>query len=593
MPENTNILSFVASSSISPLSTLESLPDFLKTDIEKEDFPYFNDLYGKRNIADALYDQVKEDDSVCPLVSLIQERQLEAYVQMQGRTVLRKQGLGLDFAGSACILQADLDAQEMEEGLFLWIEAKAESRLLSSRQNRKLRESEKALYFSVYINGQRQSGLARGASFALPYKDVPQEEIQGLLAAQTLKEAPKEEMKARAEKQAASLWLEEIAPEGRERATAAVEQGVIALSGGSYGFWLALKPENISLPKEKNLTTQSSKQASFSSLNHTRHRIEIFRQNEAFLGFLSLQKVALFHRKKKNLKSSFHPLSREEQQTWEHLPTIEWLGDSMSAGYSFYTKNAEAPVNDAYYGDVTQGHNFRLLHEKPCRFNIFAASGYGILQGFGQKSILPLIYPYQNAFSLTKEEEKEPYFPREKADWIIVHLGTNDLLSESFLGENYNKDLSVFKRALEDFIDQLIQLHKKDTFQSTIEKNLLEQSFLGKDAHEKEPYTKREHENIGQEPSSSEKWVPKEIPLEEKEGIQAPRFLFLYGVMVKENPYNDVIASVLKERGGEAKGYFMRRLPSYTGGIVMHPSLEEQVFLLEACREIFQELQIL
>lgn len=228
------------------------------------------------------------------------------------------------------------------------------------------------------------------------------------------------------------------------------------------------------------------------------HRLELYRENESGLAYVTLESVSV---NGKIVKSKFSN------------PRIEFIGDSITAGYGVYTQGPQR-LTDPFYGDATSGYAFEAAHSLDLNFSILAVSGYGLVAGYGKDHQMRKVYPFTNWFR--DNSEKGLYSFRPPCDIVCINLGTNDWNIIGSTHSDVQVNNAMFYQAVEEFTKQ-IRSYNPDA-----------------------------------------------------------QVVWLYGMMIGESSFQDMIRNAVRDMGGEAEGIYSYALPPGTSGILGHPNLEEQ-----------------
>lgn len=230
-----------------------------------------------------------------------------------------------------------------------------------------------------------------------------------------------------------------------------------------------------------------------------KHKIEFYRQNEAGMGQVKLTNLTI----KGNLLN----------QDYQH-PRLEFIGDSITAGYGLYT-NANFPITDTYYGDATKSYAFLAARDLNADFNILAVSGYGLIAGWGKEKNMVKLFPFTNWFQNQNEGGLHP-FKEQAVDVICINLGTNDWNARG----STETDISVEPGHFNGGIIQFTQLIRQYYPQAKI--------------------------------------------------------VWLYGMILGTNPFDQQIIAATEYLGGEANGIYHLQLPAGRNGLIGHPDASEQ-----------------
>ncbi|WP_082652148.1 SGNH/GDSL hydrolase family protein [Gorillibacterium timonense] len=153
--------------------------------------------------------------------------------------------------------------------------------------------------------------------------------------------------------------------------------------------------------------------------------------------------------------------------TPEHARKIEFIGDSITAGYGVDAENELRPFSTVTE-DVTKTYAYKTVQALQADYSIVAYSGFGVLSGYtsnDQRSDtmrVPLYYKKiglsSGHFDGTVEVESLPWdFTTFVPDLIVLNLGTND---DSYTKDDEDKQAEYASRYVE-FLKQ-IRSHNTD-----------------------------------------------------------------------------------------------------------------------------------
>ena len=141
------------------------------------------------------------------------------------------------------------------------------------------------------------------------------------------------------------------------------------------------------------------------------HDVEVVRRNEGYFGIVTYAGFEL------GADTSF------VQTPWPYGQHIEFIGDSLTAGYGIECASGEkdfsAPTQSAYasYAMVAG----RILEAS---VHLIAFSGKGVLQNYGGNTDEPMSELWTRTF--TGQAEPQWDWASRPADVVVVNLGTND-----------------------------------------------------------------------------------------------------------------------------------------------------------------------
>lgn len=228
------------------------------------------------------------------------------------------------------------------------------------------------------------------------------------------------------------------------------------------------------------------------------HEISLFRQNEAGWARITAHSITC--------NGSLLPPPTKRAR-------IEFIGDSITAGYGIYTDATSYPLADPYYGDATNGYAFETSRALNLQLSLLAASGYGLVAGWGTNNLMPQTYPFINWFLDPSSAGLYSFDP--PADFVCINLGTNDWNVIGSTEFSQSSQAPSFYNGVIQFT-QLIREKNPDA-----------------------------------------------------------RILWIYGMM-GDTPFNAQIRQAVQDLGGEAKGIYSLALPPGTQGLLGHPDLQEQ-----------------
>lgn len=134
---------------------------------------------------------------------------------------------------------------------------------------------------------------------------------------------------------------------------------------------------------------------------------------------------------------------------------IEWIGDSITAGYGMLAKQSDPFTSETE--DALYTYAALASESLGADYHILAASGYGVATSNGgstDSGLLPLVYPYTSFPRGTLEKYLWDY-KRFEPDVIVVNLGTNDFAGAS--GSASGRDR--LKTAIPVFLATLRKAH--------------------------------------------------------------------------------------------------------------------------------------
>ncbi|MFQ8601061.1 MAG: GDSL-type esterase/lipase family protein, partial [Oscillospiraceae bacterium] len=103
---------------------------------------------------------------------------------------------------------------------------------------------------------------------------------------------------------------------------------------------------------------------------------------------------------------------------------IEFIGDSLTAGYGNLGKPGDASPGSPLLQDGTQAYAFMAARELGADLSVIAMSGHGLVGGWKAGWNVPKAYPYTNWYR--DHEESGKYDFARPSDVVVVNLGTND-----------------------------------------------------------------------------------------------------------------------------------------------------------------------
>ena len=128
---------------------------------------------------------------------------------------------------------------------------------------------------------------------------------------------------------------------------------------------------------------------------------------------------------------------------------IQWIGDSITAGYGILSPNAAAPFK-AETEDGTLTYAAKISQALDADFHVVAASGYGVAldNSGGSSALIPPLYGYTQWF---RDRTTKWDCSRFQPDLVVVNLGTNDVAGGA--------KADVLKSGVTGFLQQLRQAH--------------------------------------------------------------------------------------------------------------------------------------
>lgn len=136
------------------------------------------------------------------------------------------------------------------------------------------------------------------------------------------------------------------------------------------------------------------------------HTVKILKQSEAKNGSCIISSVVVYG----TLDSA--PASK---------PLIEFIGDSLTAGYGILCSNGTASSGDTDYKDATKSFAYLTAEKLGADHSLVACSGSGITQGF-RPVLAASLFSLQNYYRSTSKA----YAPTRTPDTVVINLGTND-----------------------------------------------------------------------------------------------------------------------------------------------------------------------
>ncbi len=128
---------------------------------------------------------------------------------------------------------------------------------------------------------------------------------------------------------------------------------------------------------------------------------------------------------------------------------IEFIGDSITAGYGIFQPSAGKIIDDPEGQDGTQTYAYQTAQALGLDFQACCTSGYGAYRGWNQgKTNLKDMYPY-TAFHHNQDTGKEMWSFSRPADIVVINLGTND----ASVGRGKGVTDKTFKQGAKELIE--------------------------------------------------------------------------------------------------------------------------------------------
>ena len=250
-----------------------------------------------------------------------------------------------------------------------------------------------------------------------------------------------------------------------------------------------------------------------SNLPRGRHKISFFRQNEIGFGDIFLKKLKFNGR-----LSVLPPQTR-----------IEFVGDSITAGFGIYPPSKDYPMGDPYQQDATGSYAFLTSQKLNLDCSLLAISGYGLISGWGNDHTMPKLYPFTDWFK--DATASGLYHFKPAADVVCVNLGTNDWNTRS-TEHTIKESSSNFYMGVVNFTNLIRQYNPQ------------------------------------------------------------AKIVWLYGMMIEVNPFEYQIEAAVRQLGGDAANVYSLRLPSGRNGLLGHPDETEQRAAADKLAEFLQEIGV-
>ena len=149
------------------------------------------------------------------------------------------------------------------------------------------------------------------------------------------------------------------------------------------------------------------------NLSDGKHKIEIVRETEENYGSYIWKSITL--------NGTMTPV--------EEAPLlIEFVGDSITAGYASYPETEESKglsVEHPVYMAGVKSYAYLTAQALGADFQSVCASGYGVVRGYNNDGVtLPLMYEYAGYYHDNSEDGKWTF--DRPADVVVINLGAND-----------------------------------------------------------------------------------------------------------------------------------------------------------------------
>lgn len=144
-----------------------------------------------------------------------------------------------------------------------------------------------------------------------------------------------------------------------------------------------------------------------------KHKIEIVRETEENYGSCVWEAITL--------NGKMTPV--------EDAPLlIEFVGDSITAGYASYPQTEETKGLSVEHPALEAGvktYAYLTAQALGADFQSVCASGYGVVHGYNYDGVtMPMMYEYAGYYHDNSENGKWAF--ERKADVVVIHLGAND-----------------------------------------------------------------------------------------------------------------------------------------------------------------------
>ncbi len=148
-------------------------------------------------------------------------------------------------------------------------------------------------------------------------------------------------------------------------------------------------------------------------LPNGKHKIEIVRETEETYGSYVWESIAL--------NGTMTPV--------ENAPMlIEFVGDSITAGYASYPRSEETKGMNVEHPALEAGvktYAYLTAQELGADFQSVCASGYGVVKGYNYDGVtVPMMYEYAGYYHDNTEAGKWAF--ERQANIVVIHLGAND-----------------------------------------------------------------------------------------------------------------------------------------------------------------------
>lgn len=160
------------------------------------------------------------------------------------------------------------------------------------------------------------------------------------------------------------------------------------------------------------------------------HLVEVFKRTESSVGSVSLVKAA-------PIAGDMIGVGKDDK------PLLEFYGDSNSVGYGI-----EEDAKEKHYSpetaNATVSHSFLAAQTAGYELSLIAASGWGIMRGYGGEPQFNIPAVFDRTFI---DKDEGGAIPGRKPDVIVVMLGDNDF-AKGDPGEAFDVAYRAFVKAL-------------------------------------------------------------------------------------------------------------------------------------------------
>ncbi len=125
---------------------------------------------------------------------------------------------------------------------------------------------------------------------------------------------------------------------------------------------------------------------------------------------------------------------------------IEFIGDSITAGYGNLCKNGTENPGSALYQDATKSYAFLTAQILSADASLVCCSGIGLLKSWTKFNI----DSYYKAFSYSRNSEA-PFTPDKTPSLVVINLGTND--------KELDADIEEFSKKATELITYVRQIY--------------------------------------------------------------------------------------------------------------------------------------